>query len=170
MSSFPTHPDEVTPEWLGEVIGEAVAHVSWEPIGTGQVGDSVRFSLTHGDGSTSTLAAKFPAADPVSRGTAAMMGLYAKEVRFYREIAPMLDVRVPRVHAAHISEDGGDFVLLFEDLGPARGGNQLASCGIEDGVATGFVGQAICRAAITVGGVAVITNFAGVERAIATGQ
>ena len=132
MSSVPTHPDEVTPDWLGEVVGEAVAHVSWEPIGTGQVGDSVRFSLTHGDGSTSTLAAKFPAADPVSRGTAAMMGLYAKEVRFYREIAPTLDVRVPKVHAARISEDGGDFVLLFEDLGPARGGNQLASCGIED--------------------------------------
>ena len=135
MSAFPTHPDAVDPDWLNASLeGQAspVAGVCWEPIGTGQVGDSVRFSLTHADGSQSTLAAKFPAADPASRGTAAMMGLYAKEVRFYRDIAPGLDVRVPQVHAAHVGEDGADFVLLFEDLGPARGGDQLASCGIED--------------------------------------
>jgi len=133
MSTFPSPPDQATPEWLGDAIGRSdITSVSWEPIGTGQVGDSVRFTLTHQDGSHSTLAAKFPAEDPVSRGTAAMMGLYAKEVRFYREIAPRLDVRVPQTHAAHVSDDGGEFVLLFEDLGPARGGNQLESCGIED--------------------------------------
>ena len=135
MSAFPTHPDDVSPDWLNasvERLTSPVSQVSWEPIGTGQVGDSVRFSLAHKDGSQSSLAAKFPAADPVSRGTAAMMGLYAKEVRFYREVAPTLDLRVPDIHAAHLSDDGADFVLLFEDLGPARGGNQLDSCGIED--------------------------------------
>jgi aminoglycoside phosphotransferase (APT) family kinase protein len=31
-----------------------------------------------------------------------------------------------------MAEDGTSFVLLFEDLGPARGGNQLAGCAIDD--------------------------------------
>ncbi|WP_299193267.1 phosphotransferase [uncultured Erythrobacter sp.] len=134
MSGFPTHPDHVTPDWLSAAASpaSAITDTRWEPIGTGQVGDSVRFHCTHADGSASTLAAKFPAADAKSRATAAMLGLYAKEVRFYADIAPHLGVRVPQTFAAEVSEDGGEFVLLFEDLGPARGGNQLDSCSIED--------------------------------------
>ena len=137
MAEFPTHPGEVAPDWLTERlhaagalgVGEVTA-VSWEAIGTGQVGDSARFHLTYdreGIG-PATVAGKFPAADAMSRGTAAAFGLYSKEVGFYRELAPQLDVRVPSVLAAEIAEDGVDFILLFEDLGPARGGNQLVSC------------------------------------------
>jgi aminoglycoside phosphotransferase (APT) family kinase protein len=61
-----------------------------------------------------------------------MLGLYAKEVRFYRELAPHLPIRTPKVHWAQIAPDGTDFCLLFEDLGPARGGNQIAGCTIDD--------------------------------------
>jgi aminoglycoside/choline kinase family phosphotransferase len=68
----------------------------------------------------------------MSRGTAAAFGLYAKEVGFYRELAPMVDLRVPRTYAAEIGEDGGDFVLLFEDLGPCRQGDQLSNCSADD--------------------------------------
>ncbi|WP_126174851.1 phosphotransferase family protein [Tsuneonella rigui] len=140
MSGFPTHPEAVTAEWLTErlraagELGEGeVASVSWQPIGTGQVGDSARFSLTYrGEAGPSTLAGKFPAADPTSRGTAASFGLYTKEVSFYRELAPHLDVRVPRTYAAKVDETGAEFVLLFEDMGPCRQGNQLASCSLED--------------------------------------
>ena len=141
MAGFPTHPGEVTPDWLterlraaGALDGARVTAVKWHAIGTGQVGDSARFHLSY-DRSTSapaTLAGKFPAADPTSRGTAAAFGLYAKEVGFYRELAPQLSVRVPKVLAAEIDSDGVDFILLFEDLGPARGGNQLDSCSLAD--------------------------------------
>ncbi len=131
MAGFPVHPDEVTPEWLSSVLDARVTDVSWEPIGTGQVGDSVRFRL-RGEGIPPTLAGKFPAADETSRSTAAMFGLYAKEVAFYRQAAPLLDVRVPQVHFADASEDGCDFILLFEDLGPARQGDQIRGCGIAD--------------------------------------
>jgi aminoglycoside/choline kinase family phosphotransferase len=146
LSDFPSHPDEVTPAFLSDVLGETVETVSWEPIGTGQVGDSVRFALTYsGEGNSgasdlqnsdearpATLAGKFPAADAASAGIAAMTGLYAKEVNFYREAATLLDVRTPKVLRAEVSEDGGHFLLLFEDLGPARGGNQIEGCTIED--------------------------------------
>ena len=33
---------------------------------------------------------------------------------------------------AEVDEEGSEFILLFEDLGPARGGNQIAGCTIED--------------------------------------
>lgn len=134
MERFPSHPGDVTPAWLGQVLGAKIEGVRWEPIGTGQVGDSARFTLdcTIGGNAPPTLAGKFPAADETSRSTAAMFGLYAKEVTFYRDIAPQLDVRVPQVHFSGLSEDGGEFILLFEDLGPCRGGNQIAGCDLAD--------------------------------------
>lgn len=132
MGAIPAHPGEVGPQWLAERTGLEVESLEWEPIGTGQVGDSVRFHLTHVDGRTSTLAAKFPAADPASRATAAMLGLYAKEVRFYADVAPLLAMRSPQALVAEVNEDGSEFVLLFEDLGPARGGNQIAGCSADD--------------------------------------
>ncbi len=141
MSGFPTHPGAVTADWLTERLhaagllrGGRVSTVSWQSIGTGQVGDSARFTLTYADGprGPDTLAGKFPAEDATSRETAAAFGLYTKEVGFYRELAPQLDVRVPRTYAAEVDEDGSDFVLLFEDLAPCRQGNQLDSCSLDD--------------------------------------
>jgi hypothetical protein len=138
---FPTRPADVTPPWLTARLREAgtlgegsVVAVEWQAIGTGQVGDSARFTLTYdrpGAGPP-TLAGKFPAADATSRATAATHGLYAKEVAFYRDLAPHLAIRTPQPLASAVSDDGSDFVLLFEDLGPARGGNQLAGCSIDD--------------------------------------
>ena len=134
MAEFPTHPDEVTACWLEQALGVRPESWHWQPIGTGQVGDSVRFELTIAEhAGPKSVAAKFPAADETSRNTAAMFGLYRKEVCFYREIAPLLAVRVPHVYASALCEEtGSDFVLLFEDLGPARGGDQIAGCTVED--------------------------------------
>lgn len=144
MSEFPSHPEQVTPAWLtqrlhgaGLASGAAITALRWEPIGTGQVGDSVRFHLDYdrAGAGPATLAGKFPAANEASRGTAAAFGLYAKEVGFYRELAPHLDIRVPQVYAAELADDGVEFILIFEDLGPCRGGNQLDSCLLADAMA-----------------------------------
>ena len=140
-AAFPTSPAAVSCDWLtdrlraaGAVTDAAVTAVEWQPIGTGQVGDSARFALSYDrpDAGPLTLAGKFAAADPTSRHTAVTHGLYAKEVAFYRELAAHLAIRTPRAFAAEVAADGATFVLLFEDLGPARGGNQLAGCGIDD--------------------------------------
>jgi hypothetical protein len=133
MSGFPAHPDEITPDWWAAVLGRAPLRWQWEKIGTGQVGDSVRFMLDFGDHeSPATLAGKFAAADPTSRSTAAMLGLYAREVHFYRDLAAQLPIRTPKTLFSEIAADGASFFLLFEDLGPARGGNQIAGCAIGD--------------------------------------
>ncbi len=140
MSGFPAHPSVVSAEWLterlqasGELERGRVTSVDWQPIGTGQVGDSVRFMIAYEGGEgPATLAGKFPAADTTSRGTAAAFGLYRKEVLFYRELASQLHVRVPQTYAAEVDDAGSDFILLFEDLGPCRQGNQLGGCSLAE--------------------------------------
>ena len=137
MPDFPSHPADITAAWLTErlraagVIGTAaITGIRWEPIGTGQVGDSARLHLTYDEpgGGPASVVGKFPAEDQTSRATATAFGLYRKEVGFYRELRHLLDVRVPIPHVAESAADGGDFILIFEDLLPERGGNQLHGC------------------------------------------
>ena len=45
MGGFPAHPDDITDDWWAAVLGRVPERWRWEPIGTGQVGDSVRFTL-----------------------------------------------------------------------------------------------------------------------------
>lgn len=141
MTAFPKSAAEVTIPWLetrlraSGALGEGrITALEYVSIGTGQVGDTARFTLTYdreGAG-PATVAAKFASSDATSRSTAGMFGLYAKEVNFYRELAPKIDVRTPQVFGSDLNEDGTDFILVFEDLGPCRGGNQLTGCTIED--------------------------------------
>lgn len=138
MADFPTRPDEVDAAWLeaqfersGLLGGARISGVDWTSIGTGQVGDTARFTLSYDRktaGAPATVAAKFPSSDPTSRNTAAAFSLYSREVMFYREVAALTGMRVPMVHAAELDENGCDFVLLFEDLGPCAAGNQLNGC------------------------------------------
>lgn len=138
MADFPTRADEVDAAWLevqlaqAGVLGDArIAEIEWQAIGTGQVGDTARFSLRYkneASGAPATVAAKFPSSDATSRQTAALFSLYSREVMFYREVACLTQMRVPQVYAAMLDGNGCDFVLLFEDLGPCSAGNQLVGC------------------------------------------
>ncbi|MCY1671547.1 phosphotransferase [Novosphingobium sp. SL115] len=138
MADFPTQPGDVEMAWLEQqlaqagVLGDArVVDMAWQSIGTGQVGDTARFTLTYdgpAPGAPVSVAAKFPSHDATSRQTAASFSLYKREVWFYREVAGLIDMRVPRTYAALLDDNGCDFVLLFEDLGPCQAGNQLAGC------------------------------------------
>lgn len=134
------HPGALTPDTLttmlaeGGVLADAVVtDVAVAPLGTGQMCDSVRLELTYAghDVGPATLVAKLPAADDTSRTTAITLQNYAKEVRFYRELADGLDVTVPQVYYADIDHTGGDFILLMADASPAAQGDQLAGCSPE---------------------------------------
>jgi hypothetical protein len=78
-----------------------------------------------------SMIAKLPAADPTSRATAGALRNYEIEVSFYRQLAPQLPVRAPRCYHAHLDTTGTDFVLLLEDVAPARQGDQLAGCSLD---------------------------------------
>jgi hypothetical protein len=134
--------DQVDAAWLtaalrasGAITTSQVAAVTATPVGNGLVGDSFRFALTYDrpePGAPASVVGKFPAADPSSRASGASFRLYLREVSFYREVASTVGIITPKAHYAEIDAAGEDFTLLFEDMGPARAGDQLAGCSVAD--------------------------------------
>jgi hypothetical protein len=127
----------VTPGWLTDVlrasgaIGEhtAVASFRSAPIGTGQVGDNVRFELDYdGPPGPRTLVCKFGSRDPASAAAGIQMRLYESEVAFYRDLAPTVDIAVPRCHYAAVEPGTANAVIVMEDQAPAEQGDQVAGC------------------------------------------
>lgn len=105
VDHIPIHPSQVTPAWLtdcfskkGIVDAASVASLSYESIGAGMVGDSIRFTLSYDDNGRAgpaTLVGKFPAEDQTSRETGVALGLYLNEVGYYRELSHTVAVRTP---------------------------------------------------------------------------
>lgn len=127
--------EEITPAWLGRALGAEVRAVTASPVGTGQIGTCYRLAIDGDPDLPATLLAKLPAVDPAARTLLA--NPYRTELRFYREIAPTVAVRVPHLSYADMAEEGGDFVLLLEDLAPAVQGDQIAgapAAAVEDAV------------------------------------
>ena len=139
-------PDALSPEWVTAALragagvppGATVTDVALSPVGTGQMSDSLRLGLTWagaetasaepGGATPASVMAKLPAADPTSRATAKSLRNYELEVRFYQQLAPSLPMRTPERLYADIDVDAADFILLLEDMAPARQGDQLAGC------------------------------------------
>ena len=115
--------------------GGRVSGVAAKGVGNGLVGDSFRFTLTYegeAKGAPASVVGKFPARDPASRKSGTDHMLYIREVSFYRELAKTVAIHVPRALVAEIDPATDDFTLIFEDLGPARQGDQLTGCSLED--------------------------------------
>lgn len=132
---------EITAGWLGAALAPSVgpvevADVDVVPVGTGQMGDSVRVAARYASGTgPDSVVVKLPAADATSRTTALVLRSYEKEVRFYQQVEPTLRVTTPRAFHADIDPATARFVLVLEDLAPARVGDQLAGCPVEEAVA-----------------------------------
>ncbi|MDH6195184.1 hypothetical protein M2272_001813 [Mycobacterium frederiksbergense] len=122
-------PDDLTSAWLTAAIGAGpVDGFSFERIGTGQMSECYRVALSYADGATgpASVVLKVAATDPNSRQTGLALGLYEREVRFYRDIAPNLTTGpvAPCYHAA-FDADAGSFDLLLGDAAPATGGDEI---------------------------------------------
>lgn len=127
-------PADVDAAWLTRVLRGAghdgtVADFERENVGTGQVGQNVRFSLSYGAGSgPASVVGKFASDDPESRQTGIALLNYLREVRFYRELRSSLDIQTPEVLFTDIEPETHAFVLMMEDLAPAEQGDQLEGC------------------------------------------
>lgn len=127
-------PEAVTPEWLTDVLAHAgygarVTDFTAKSVGTGQIGDSVRFTLAFEDdsgGAPMSLVGKFPSHSDQSRETGAMLGNYIREVHFYNQLAGSTRIRVPKNYFARVDEATSEFVLMMEDLAPAEQGDQMS--------------------------------------------
>ncbi len=104
-------------------------------VGNGLVADCYRFTLTYDrdmPGAPTSVVGKFPSHDPTSRKSGTDHVLYLREVGFYRDLAASVAIATPRAHLAEIDPETDDFTLILADLAPARQGDQLAGCSIED--------------------------------------
>jgi aminoglycoside/choline kinase family phosphotransferase len=114
--------------------GVSVSAFSTSPIGTGQMADSLRVKMQH-TGNTSapkTLIAKVPKANDASRAASRMTRCYEVETSFYSEICSVVDARVPNCYHVEYSAHDDEFLLLLEDLAPAKQGDQLGGCSVDD--------------------------------------
>ena len=142
VSLLAPDPARIDPEWMtaalrkARVLGHArVTDLLAKGVGNGLVGDSFRFELTYDHdepGAPKSVVGKFPAKDPASRKSGTDHMLYIREVSFYRELARTVAIHTPRALVAEIDPSTDDFTLIFEDLGPARQGDQLNGCSLED--------------------------------------
>jgi aminoglycoside/choline kinase family phosphotransferase len=138
--SIPKSPDALSADWLtsalcnGGLAGiPTVTSFEYEPIaeGVGFLGKLGRLRLNYAGaaaGAPLTLIAKLPTEDEKSRQLAMAFRFYEREVSFYQEIGSRAGIRVPTLHYGAADPSNGDFVLLLEDLAPARVGDQLQGC------------------------------------------
>lgn len=135
---IPEGPEGITASWLTQVLhatgqlagGARVVALDVRVIGAdrGIGGLVTRLTPTYADptGSTpATFIAKLPSALDVTRGGGRFLRLPEREVRLYLELAPGLPLRTPHCTFAAVDAVGDAFVILMEDLGGARPGDDL---------------------------------------------
>lgn len=129
-------PNQITASWLTEVlrsqnIDATVTDFDAISIGTGQVGENVRFTLRGEGDLPATVVGKFASPDPVSRETGITTLNYKREVHFYQNLQSRVNIQTPRCLFAEINNDTHDYVIIMEDLAPGEQGDQLGGCDAE---------------------------------------
>ena len=126
---------DLKPALLTELLAEhtggaAVTAGPAETVGTGQMAICLRLVLDYDRpcSGPASVVAKLPSLDPASRAAAAALRCYEIEVNFYRELLGDLAVRTPSVFHTDLDVAATDFLLLMQDVTPARQGDQLAGC------------------------------------------
>jgi hypothetical protein len=119
MPRIPTVASDLSPAWLSEVLGAEVVDVKIldHAFATNQ---RVRIGLSYATAGAgpASLFVKIAPLDPAHRAMIGASGMGRREVQFYADVASTVNLRVPRSHFA-ATADGGDFVMLLEDLAAA---------------------------------------------------
>ncbi|MFN0030373.1 MAG: phosphotransferase family protein [Acidimicrobiales bacterium] len=131
------------PDFDAEVVA-----VRATPIGesSGFLGQLRRLELTYAttesnrhapSGTTppASLVAKAPTQDPGGRQVGAMLDVWARESRFFAELASALDVHVPRCYANEGDRDTQQWLLLLEDVGDTQAPTQAEGASFDQAAA-----------------------------------
>lgn len=122
----------LTNEWWSSLFDADVTAETPVRVGSGQVGMNLRYRLHCSDEHVPvSVVVKMASPDETSRATGIALRNYEREVRFYKEIASTLDVRMPRCYFADWNSDTGDIAIVLEDMAPAEQGDQLEGCTVE---------------------------------------
>jgi len=145
LERLPQTPEQLTPEWLTAALrgtgtlpaSARVATAGVRPLaaGGGLIGVVAKAWLTYdGDAGAAprTLIAKFPSPVAANRAVADTYDMYGREVRFYQDLAATTQLPHPACHFAGRSARSSNFVLLLEDIGDRRPGDQAAGSDLAD--------------------------------------
>lgn len=114
-------------------LGQAaeITSVRTESIGTGQVGENIRFHLdwnVDDETAPASVVGKFPSASETSRQAAAATRTYEREVGFYQDMASRVAITTPQLFHVWGDIEANDFVIVMADVTPATVGDQLKGC------------------------------------------
>ncbi len=134
-SPYDLGPDDFTAllEHLGHTA--RVIAVDKKGIGTGQIGENVRFSLTFDGasaGAPKSVVGKFASPDESSRAAAKLLGHFRREVNFYRTFPKIAGRVTPNALYTDYDPETNLFVLMMEDMSPAEQGDQLKGCSVAE--------------------------------------
>lgn len=128
--ALPTSIEDVDSEWVTGVLRgsgrlastESVQVVSSEPFaaGTAFTTRMYRIFLSGSDAVPKTMVVKLAVEGP-NRALIDAIGIYTRELAFYRDLASETPVRVPRMYIGETAEDSTDMVLAIEDLSSLGG-------------------------------------------------
>ncbi|MCV7412489.1 hypothetical protein AWC05_17885 [Mycobacterium florentinum] len=117
LRQLPQSADDLDDSWASQALGTSVRVTNHESVGLGTAFACRLFRLTLDapPGTPTSVLVKMP----IVGDTRAMLdgiGTYSREIEFYRELAPHLPVRTPKIYSAEQAADSTDFVLVMEDL------------------------------------------------------
>ena len=132
---FPTTPDQMRVEWLESALGFGIAGAEIEPVGAGAgfAGSVYRIHLSYKDAdspATKTLIWKTVSGDGRTREFLTTLGVYERELRFYRRLANSVEV-APATSVSEFDPETGSFCLIIEDLSYMNPGDQIEGCTFE---------------------------------------
>lgn len=132
-----TEPEAITAQWLTAALSQdassgTVNAISYEPVGAGLMARSYRFTLDGDQATPASVVIKLPSAEAHTRELGASS--YRRELGFYADLAPHVSATIPACLYADHSDTGQEFVLVLEDITPARSGDQIAGCTTSDAI------------------------------------
>lgn len=132
----------MTPVWLTDVLttqgllsdGVQVAQATQEQIGggVGMMSELARLHLSYTAPCSAppTLVAKFASQNPTNRAVSMDFHVYEREVRYFQELDSQTNLISPKMYFVAI--DGDNFVMIMEDLGDYRCGDQAMGADLQD--------------------------------------
>ena len=117
LRQLPQSADGLDDSWASQALGASVRVADRESVGLGIAFACrlFRLMLDGPPGMPGSVLVKMP----IEGDTRAMLdgiGTYSREIQFYREVAPHLPVRTPKIYSAEQATDSTDFLLVMEDL------------------------------------------------------
>lgn len=124
---LPASTKAISADWLNEALKEngflgdaRISSIKHEQIGVGEgfTGDLARIHVSYEVRSPtlpSSIVAKLPTSFEPARVVCMRLGIYAREINFYRYIAPSSPLRTPRCYLGLMDRETERYVLLLED-------------------------------------------------------